>query len=195
MKKIALLLAAALALTGCTANSQEMAKPEIEVTDVWIKSSETSVTGGMTALFGTITNNTDQELVLVGGATEVAGVVEIHEMAMSGGEMVMQAIEGGLVIPAGESATLEPGGNHMMLMDLKKDVVAGDEIAVTFDFGTVDLTIGHGSLIGFPQRLPNRVCRSRYRCRFSYGRLGGCGSGGGRIGRERNGQARTGVFR
>jgi copper(I)-binding protein len=141
MKKIALLLAAALALTGCTANSQEMAKPEIEVTDVWIKSSETSVTGGMTALFGTITNNTDQELVLVGGATEVAGVVEIHEMAMSGGEMVMQAIEGGLVIPAGESATLEPGGNHMMLMDLKTDVVAGDEVVVTFDFGTVDLTI------------------------------------------------------
>jgi copper(I)-binding protein len=136
MKKIALLLAAGLALSGCAVT------PQVEITGTWVKSGEMSVVGGMTAVFGTITNNTDKDIALVGGVTEVANIVEVHEMAMSGGEMVMQEIDGGLVIPAGESAVLEPGGNHVMLMDLASDVVAGDKISVTFDLeGADDITI------------------------------------------------------
>jgi hypothetical protein len=64
-------------------------------------------------------------------------------MAMVDGEMVMQPIDGGLVIPAGQSVVLEPGGNHLMLMMLTSDLVAGQEISVTFDFdGADDLTVG-----------------------------------------------------
>ena len=136
MKKIALLLAAVLALAGCAST------PQVEISDTWVKSGEMSMVGGMTAVYGTITNNTDKDIVLVGGATEVANIVEVHEMAMVGGEMVMQPIQGGLVIPAGESAVLEPGGNHLMLMDLAKAVMAGDTISVTFDLeGADDITI------------------------------------------------------
>ena len=98
----------------------------------------------MTAVYGTLTNNSSQDVVLVGGATEIAGVVEVHEMSMIGGEMMMQEIDGGLVIPAGKSIVLEPGGNHLMLMMLTDDLEAGEEISVTFDFdGAEDLTI-HG---------------------------------------------------
>ena len=98
--------------------------------------------GGMTAVYGTITNNSAEDVVLVGGATEVAGVVEVHEMAMIDGEMKMQEIDGGLVIPAGQSVVLEPGGNHLMLMMLKDDVLAGEMIEVVFDFeGAEDLTL------------------------------------------------------
>lgn len=98
--------------------------------------------GGMSAVYGTITNNSAEDVVLVGGATEVAGVVEVHEMAMIDGEMKMQEIDGGLVIPAGQSVVLEPGGNHLMLMMLKDDVLAGEMIEVVFDFdGAEDLTL------------------------------------------------------
>jgi copper(I)-binding protein len=136
MKKFALLAVAALMLSGCAST------PEVEFTGSWVKSSDMSVVGGMTAVFGTITNNTNEDITLVGGTVAEANVVEIHEMAMSGGEMVMQKIEGGLVIPAGETAVLEPGGNHVMLMDLNTDIVAGDSISVTLDFdGAEDLTI------------------------------------------------------
>jgi copper(I)-binding protein len=101
-----------------------------------------SMVGGMTAVYGTITNNTDKDIVLVGGSTEVANIVEVHEMAMVGGEMVMQKIQGGLTIPAGQSVSLEPGGNHLMLMDLAKAVMAGDTISVTFDLeGADDITV------------------------------------------------------
>jgi copper(I)-binding protein len=136
MKKLIAIAASLLLLSGCAT------QPEISVKDYWVKSSEMSVQGGMTAIFGTITNNTDKDVTLVGGATEVANVVEIHEMAMIDGEMKMQKIDGGLVIPAGQSVVLEPGGNHVMLMDLTQAIEAGAEISVTLDLeGANDITL------------------------------------------------------
>lgn len=136
MKKIALIAAALLTLTGCSS------QPQVEISNSWVKSSEMSVVGGMTAIFGTITNNTSEDVTLIGAATAAANLVEVHEMAMSGGEMVMQQLEGGLLIPAGESVQLEPGGNHVMLMDLTQDVLAGDSLVVAFDLdGAEDLTL------------------------------------------------------
>lgn len=136
MKKIALLIASVMLLAGCAA------KPAIETADLWVKSSEMSMVGGMTAVFGTITNNSSSDITLTGAEAEVAGLVEIHEMAMINGEMVMQEIDGGLVIPAGKSVSLEPGGNHIMLMELTQAVEAGEEISVTLTFDGADaLTI------------------------------------------------------
>ena len=135
-KTLLLFLSIPLFLTGCASSGDVVAQ------DLWVKSSEMSTRGGMTAVYGTLTNNSSQDVVLVGGATEIAGVVEVHEMSMIGGEMMMQEIEGGLVIPAGKSIVLEPGGNHLMLMMLTDDLEAGEEISVTFDFdGAEDLTI------------------------------------------------------
>jgi hypothetical protein len=63
-------------------------------------------------------------------------------MAMINGELKMQQIAGGLLIPAGQSIQLEPGGNHLMLMQLTKDLLAGEEISVTFSFeGADDLVV------------------------------------------------------
>lgn len=132
MRKVAIAAASLLLLAGCAPQGG------VEITDYWVKSSDMSTVGGMTAVYGTITNNSNEDVVLVGGSTEVAGVVEIHEMAMIGGEMKMQEIDGGLVIPAGQSVVLEPGGNHLMLMMLASDVLAGDTIEVLFDFEGAD---------------------------------------------------------
>ena len=143
MRKLLALLALVPLLAACAPTGS------LEITDYWVKSSEMSTVGGMTAVYGTITNNTDKDVVLVGGATEVAGIVEVHEMSMIGGEMKMQEIDGGLLIPAGKSVTLKPGGDHLMLMMLKADVVAGETIAVTFDFeGADDITLS--DVIGKP---------------------------------------------
>jgi copper(I)-binding protein len=128
VKKIALILASALILAGCSA------KPAVETSDMWVKSSEMSMAGGMTAVYGTLTNTTGSDITLTGAATEVAGLVEIHEVAMVDGEMKMQEIDGGLVIPAGQSVVLEPGGNHIMLMELSAAIEAGQEISVTLNF-------------------------------------------------------------
>ena len=136
MRKLLASLALVPLLTGCAPQGG------LEITDYWVKSSEMSTVGRMTAVYGTITNNSSQDVVLVGGATEVAGVVEVHEMAMIDGEMKMQEVDGGLVVPAGKSVVLEPGGDHLMLMMLTSDIVAGGTIEVLFDFdGAEDITL------------------------------------------------------
>lgn len=73
---------------------------------------------------------------LVSVTTEVAGVVEIHEMAVKDGIMTMRALDKGLPIGPGETVALKPGGFHVMLLDLKKPLVAGETVKATLRFET-----------------------------------------------------------
>ena len=67
---------------------------------------------------------------LVAAASPLAGVVEIHEMKMEGNVMKMAAVPG-LELPAGKTVALQPGGYHVMLMDLKQPLKAGDTVPLT----------------------------------------------------------------
>nr|MBA2547958.1 copper chaperone PCu(A)C [Burkholderiaceae bacterium] len=58
-----------------------------------------------------------------------AGVVEIHEMAMDGNVMLMRPLRA-LDLPPGKTIELKSGGYHMMLMDLKRELTAGERIKV-----------------------------------------------------------------
>ena len=71
-----------------------------------------------------------QDAKLVGARSPVAGVVEVHEMAMVGDVMKMRAINS-LHLPAGKSVDLRPGGFHVMLMDLKTAVKDGESVPLT----------------------------------------------------------------
>ena len=82
-----------------------------------------------TGLFAEITSAKGGRLLSV--STPVAGVVEIHEMAMEGDVMKMRARPAGLLLPAGKAVALKPGGYHVMLMDLKQQLKAGDTVPVT----------------------------------------------------------------
>lgn len=126
------------ALAGCGDDTDTTAAPaetgEVVISDGWVRATEGTDDPTMTAAFMQIKNETDGQVTLVGGSTEVAGMTEIHEMVMKDGAMVMQKIEGGLEIPAGELVVLQPGGNHVMLMDMQQDLAAGDEVELTLEF-------------------------------------------------------------
>lgn len=82
--------------------------------------------------------------VLIGGRFDVADRVEVHDMTMTDGVMRMRHLEQGLEIPAGGSVELRPGGLHLMLMGLKKQLRQGDAIqgVLTFrDAGDVAVTL------------------------------------------------------
>lgn len=66
---------------------------------------------------------------LVAAESPVAGVVEIHEMAMVNDVMRMRAIPA-LDLPAGRKVELKPGGHHVMLMDLKKPLKPGETVPI-----------------------------------------------------------------
>jgi hypothetical protein len=67
---------------------------------------------------------------LVSASSPVAGVTEIHEMTMDGQVMRMRAVDG-LDLPAGRAVQLKPGGYHVMLMELKQPLKAGETVPIT----------------------------------------------------------------
>lgn len=67
---------------------------------------------------------------LVGASSPAAGLVEIHEMKMDGGVMQMRPLAR-LPLPAGKTVSLAAGGYHLMLMDLKAPLKAGDSVPLT----------------------------------------------------------------
>lgn len=147
---LSVLAAAGLALTGCAQASTPASNPSsaatssaaaaLTVSEPWVKAADS----GMSAAFGTIRNTSDKDVTVISASTPESPMVELHETVMGdNGSMQMQAKQGGFVIPARGELTLEPGGNHIMLMGLAKPVLAGDDISFelrTSDGGTVAFT-------------------------------------------------------
>ena len=72
---------------------------------------------------------------LVKAECNLAGSVEIHSMIMENDVMKMRMLEE-LDIPAGKTVSLEPGGYHLMLFNLKQPMDAGKEAKFTLHFRT-----------------------------------------------------------
>jgi periplasmic copper chaperone A len=141
----AAVLVGGLGLTACGEGTQTAAPAadqaaSVTMSDAWVK----AVDGGMTAAFGVLSNTGEADATLVAASTPAAAKVEIHEVVMGeDGDMVMQPKEGGVVVAAGGSATLEPGGDHIMLMDVTGPIMPGDEVTLTLEFSdgsTLDVT-------------------------------------------------------
>jgi copper(I)-binding protein len=95
------------------------------VKDPWVRG--TVAQQKASGFFAQITSTAGGKLV--GASSPVAGAVEIHEMSMAGDTMKMRALTA-LDLPAGKSVELKPGGYHVMLLDLKQQLKAGDEVLV-----------------------------------------------------------------
>ncbi len=75
---------------------------------------------------------------LLSASTPAAGLTEIHEMKMAGSTMQMRALPAGLDLPAGQAVDFKPGGYHLMLMDLRAPLKAGDTLDLTLVILTKD---------------------------------------------------------
>lgn len=135
---VGLALVATAALAGCGSSADStapgpdtQAADAVAVSDAWVKAADS----GMSAAFGLLENTGDADVTIVSATSPASTMLELHEtVANDAGEMVMQEKDGGFTIPAGGALTLEPGGNHIMLMDLVEPVLAGDEITFTLAF-------------------------------------------------------------
>ncbi|MEN8705490.1 MAG: copper chaperone PCu(A)C [Nocardioides marinisabuli] len=110
------------------------ASAKITVGDPWVRATTGAEDTTMSAAFMTIDNAGDADVTLTGASTDVAGTVEIHEMSMVDGAMAMSVMDDGLVIEAGRGKVLEPSGYHVMLMDVQRELAAGDEVDLTLEF-------------------------------------------------------------
>jgi copper(I)-binding protein len=114
------LAAAAFAAVSFAASAQ------VTITEPWVRGTVASQMA--TGAFMKITAATPAKLV--GATSPVAGVVEVHEMAIVNDVMRMRAVDA-LDLPAGRTVELKPGGYHVMLMDLKRDLKEGETVPVT----------------------------------------------------------------
>jgi copper(I)-binding protein len=141
--------AAALAAAGGAA-----AQAQVSVSGAWVRGTVPAQTS--TGAYMQI--RSDGGASLIGAASPVAGVVEIHEMAMENNVMKMRAVQK-LDLPPGRTVELKPGGYHVMLMDLKAPLKKGETVPITLKVQSKsgqtqeievkaevrELTAGHGS--------------------------------------------------
>ena len=152
---LSVLAVSALALAGCsdngdadttaTATTAAETTATTTATDVvgegenaeWVTFTEGFVKSkpaekDMTGIFGIFTNNSDQDINVVGFTSNLdVPTYELHEVV----DGVMQMKPGGFIIPAGGEHELKPGGDHMMLMDYTEPIEAGDTIDIIIEFG------------------------------------------------------------
>ena len=124
------------AATGEATETMAMAEGDgMQVMDVWARATAGNP-GENTAIYAHITNNTGEDDVLTGVQVgeDIAARTEVHEMIQQGSNMVMQQIEGGLQIANGDEATLEPGGYHVMVMNVASQLEVGQTFPATFVF-------------------------------------------------------------
>lgn len=133
--RLAVLIAAALALTLSPAQAHDYKIGDLEIAHPWTRATPkgAKVAGG----YLKITNRGTAADRLVAARFELAQRVEIHEIVRSGGTASMRELKAGLEIKPGATVELKPGGYHIMFMDLKQPLEQGQRIkgALTFEKG------------------------------------------------------------
>jgi periplasmic copper chaperone A len=80
-----------------------------------------------------IENHAAADTSLVSASADAARVVELHKMELEDGMMKMRRVES-IRIPAGGQVELKPGGYHLMVIGLKRELKEGDEVELTLRF-------------------------------------------------------------
>lgn len=145
--KHAILVAALSTLMAGTAIAHEYTLGDLVIDHPVARA--TPVNAPVSAGYMTITNNGAEDDTLIAASAPFSARVELHEMAMDGDVMKMRELVGGIVIPAGESVTLMPGGLHVMFMEMGQQLSEGEAYSGMLTFekaGTIEVMLNVESL-------------------------------------------------
>lgn len=123
---------AALLCVGLASTAQA----QVTIEGAWARA--TVPNQSATGVFMRLTAQKD--VVLTGASSPVAGIAEVHEMTMDKDIMRMRAA-GHVPLKAGQTIELKSGGLHIMMMDLKKQIKAGESVPLTLSFKAADGTV------------------------------------------------------
>jgi copper(I)-binding protein len=125
MPKLFSLLGSIILFGALAGSPPAQAQTWLTVDDAWARATvpQQKVSGAFMRL------TAQRDARLVKADSPVAGVVEIHEMKMDGDVMRMRPVNG-LELPARRAVELRPGGYHLMLMELKQPLTAGQTISL-----------------------------------------------------------------
>lgn len=115
----------------------------IEIGDPWARASAMVQNAG--AAYMTISAGEEGDtLIGVSVDSSVAGMAELHQSAMGDDGMMTMEMVPSIPVPANGSVSLEPGGYHVMLMNLAAPLQTGEEFEITLQFenaGEITVTV------------------------------------------------------
>jgi periplasmic copper chaperone A len=132
MIRNSLLLAAALAVLAGAATAETYTAGSIEISSPWARATPKGAQVG--GAYMTITNKGTEADRLIGGSSAVASQVEVHQMSMDKGVVMMRPLESGLEIKPGETVEFKPNSFHLMLIGLKQPLMPGQNMKATLEF-------------------------------------------------------------
>jgi hypothetical protein len=143
-RKGLLLAAMIIAVVASSAYAHEYKLGDLVIDHPWSRATPPAAKTG--AGYMTILNKGTTADRLIAISSAAAGRVEVHRMTMDGTIMRMRPVPEGVEIGPGESVKLEPGGYHLMMMDLREPLKQGQKVPVTLRFEragqvTVDLAV------------------------------------------------------
>lgn len=98
----------------------------VKVDGPWVR----ATAPGQKVAGGFMTLTADADMVLVGGASPVSKHVELHYMKMDNGVMEMREMKE-IPLPKDKAVSLEPGGLHVMFIDLRAPIKPGQKVPLT----------------------------------------------------------------
>ena len=125
------------ATTSAAEKSSSAAAEDLTFEDAVVRANEDK---DMTAIFGTLVNHSDKDITITGFSTSLnAKVNQMHETV----DGKMQEMSSPLVVKAGESHELAPGGDHFMLMDMENHIAPGESLDLKVELeGGEELDLG-----------------------------------------------------
>lgn len=125
------------ATTSAAEKSSSAAAEDLTFEDAVVRANEDK---DMTAIFGTLVNHSDKDITITGFSTNLnAKVNQMHETV----DGKMQEMSSPLVVKAGESHELSPGGDHFMLMEMENHIAPGESLDLKVELeGGEELDLG-----------------------------------------------------
>lgn len=131
---IAATILALVSLTGCAPQGVKIDSP-VQIRDFSVVvSAESDQKGGTIAGVATLKNNSQKDAVLESVSTEDAGSVMFARNTTVDGKTEVKTLNTKITIPAGKTVKLMTERVYIMIMDLKKPLLAGDSIDLTLHF-------------------------------------------------------------
>ncbi|MDR6820980.1 copper(I)-binding protein [Neorhizobium sp. 2083] len=144
-----LLSIATCLLTFGTPHAEDFALGDLRITNPYTRAMASNAPVG--ASYMTITNVGKTDDQLLSAQSDRAGEVQIHEMKVQNDVMVMREMPKGLIIPAGKTVELKPGGYHVMYLKVPVPFKQGETVRTTLTFekaGNITLDVPVGGLAG-----------------------------------------------
>ena len=124
-----LVVAVGMLIAGAAAAQTPPQQNQMQINDAWARATPGKAENG--AAYLTIVSPVPDRLT--GVSTPIAKKAELHNMTIEGGVMKMRPLSE-VDIPAGQPVTLKPGGTHIMLTGLNRQLKLGEQFPLTLSF-------------------------------------------------------------